>query len=194
MPAPDTEIPNSSHRRPHARLPNRERMIAMTTTKAKTATKAAPKAASVKQDVTGFSSLEMPAAFFEHFNAALAAYDRLIDFVLDHTGTTPKIRCRKGCANCCIDLVRGINTPAIINIYHHVRQWPDARQHFLYLRDSAEMFMNILYSKLKPGEQGFGGEDPRLKEAHVEYNQKNRPCGFLDQQTGCCKIYSQMPL
>ncbi|WP_436642723.1 phasin [Microbaculum sp. FT89] len=37
----------------------------MTTTKANAAPKAAPKAASVKQDVTGLTSLEMPAAFRE---------------------------------------------------------------------------------------------------------------------------------
>ena len=139
-------------------------------------------------------SRQMPAAFFEHFNAALACYDRLIDFVLEYTGTDKKMHCKKGCANCCIDLVRGINTPEIINIYHYVRQWPDAREHFLYHRESAEMFMEILYSKLKPGEQGFGGEDPRLKEAHVEFNRKKRPCGFLDQETGCCKIYPVRPI
>lgn len=136
----------------------------------------------------------MPAAFFTHFNAFLATFDGLIDFVLAFTGTDRKIQCRKGCANCCIDLVRGVNTPETINIYHHVRSWPDVRRIFEYHRDSAEMFMEILAAKLKPGESAFGGDDPRVKEAHIEYNRRQRPCGFLDQASGCCRIYPVRPI
>jgi Fe-S-cluster containining protein len=136
----------------------------------------------------------MPAAFFEHLDAALACYDRLIDFVLGYDGTDEQITCRKGCCNCCIDLVRGITTPEIINIYHHVRAWPEVKQVFEYHRDSAEMFMDILLSKMQPGEPPPRGDDPRLKEAHVEFNRRNRPCGFLDQETGCCRIYPVRPI
>ena len=136
----------------------------------------------------------MPAAFFAHWNAFLAVYDRLVDFVLAHTGTDEKMHCKKGCANCCIDLVRGVNTAETVNIYHHVRAWPDVKQIFEYHRDSAEMFMETLMSKLNEGELAFGGDDPRVKESHVEYNQKNRPCGFLDQETGCCRIYPVRPI
>ncbi len=151
--------------------------------------------------VRGLNGLErfretraLPAAFFEHFNAALACFDRLIDFVLSFTGTQPRICCKKGCANCCVDLVRGINSVEITNIYHHVRPWPDAKRIFEYHRASAEIFMEILASKLQPGEQSFTGEDPRVVEAHVEYNRRLRPCGFLDQATGCCRIYPVRPL
>ncbi|MFH1747212.1 MAG: YkgJ family cysteine cluster protein [Planctomycetota bacterium] len=136
----------------------------------------------------------MPAAFFDGFNAALACYDRIIDFVLEYTGTDQRMHCQKGCANCCIDLVRGINTAETINIYHHVRGWPDVKSIFEYLRDSAEMFMEILDSKLKPNEFAFGGDDPRVKEAHVEYNHCKRRCGFLDEDSGCCKIYPVRPI
>ncbi|MGD8453076.1 MAG: YkgJ family cysteine cluster protein [Phycisphaerae bacterium] len=136
----------------------------------------------------------LPAAFFTEFNAALAEVDVLIDFVLDFTGTTGLIQCRKGCANCCIDLVRGINTPETINIYHHVRSWPDVKQIFEYLRDSAEQFMEILESKLRPGEFEFGGSDERVLESHREYNRLNRRCGFLDAETGCCRIYPVRPI
>ena len=136
----------------------------------------------------------LPAAFFEHFNAALACYDRIIDFVLAATGTDEQVQCKKGCANCCIDLVRGISTPEIVNIYHHVRSWPDARQVFEYHRESAEIFMEILESKRKPDEKPFGGNDPRVVESHTEYNRRNRPCGFLDQETGCCRIYPVRPI
>jgi len=136
----------------------------------------------------------LPAAFFDQFNAALACFDRLIDFVLSYTGTTPRVQCKKGCSNCCIDLVRGINTPEIINIYRFVRAWPDAKQVFEYHRESAELFMQILASKLKPGEAAYGGDDPRVKDAHLEFNRLKRPCGFLDQQTGCCRIYPVRPI
>jgi Fe-S-cluster containining protein len=162
---------------------------------------------------------ELPAAFFENFNAALAAYDKLIDGVLDldrklddadrlaaraeNTSAAgsplpvlPRgpIQCSKGCCNCCIDLVRGMTTPEIINIYHHVRTWPDVKQIFEYHRDSAELFMAILASKLKPGEPPPGGADPRIAEAHIDFNRQNRPCGFLDTQTGCCRIYPVRPI
>lgn len=136
----------------------------------------------------------MPAAFFAHLNAALAAYDRLIDFATQFDGSDKAIQCSKGCSNCCIDLVRGVFTAEIINIYHHVRSWPDVRQIFEYHRESAELFMEILARKLRPGEQSFPGTDPRVAEAHIEFNRLNRPCGFLDQQTGCCRIYPVRPV
>ncbi|MBU0617995.1 MAG: YkgJ family cysteine cluster protein [Planctomycetes bacterium] len=133
-------------------------------------------------------------AFFEHFNAFLACYDRLIDFALEFSSDDRKIHCKKGCANCCIDLVRGLSTPEIVNIYHHVRPWPDAKQLFEYHRDSAEQFSYILLNMVPPGEEPPGGQDPRIVAAHMEYNLLKRPCGFLDQETGCCRIYPVRPL
>ncbi|TWT41950.1 Flagellin N-methylase [Phycisphaerae bacterium RAS1] len=133
-------------------------------------------------------------AFFDELNAALALYDKLIDHALAFDGSDKTIQCRKGCSNCCIDLVRGITTPEIINIYHHVRPWPDARKLFEYHRDSAEMFMEIMQAKLHENEFSFGGRDPRVVESHVEYNRRNRPCGFLDRAAGCCRIYPVRPI
>ncbi len=137
---------------------------------------------------------ELPQSFFERLQSALDDYDALIDFALAFDGSGARIQCKKGCANCCIDLVRGVTTPEVVNIYHHVRGWPDAREIFEYHRDSAVMFMEILESKLEPGEQSFGADDPRLIEAHVEYNRRQRPCGFLDTESGCCRIYRVRPL
>ena len=131
----------------------------------------------------------LPRAFFEHFNAFLACYDRLIDFALEFSSDDRKIHCKKRCANCCIDLVRGLSTPEIVNIYHHVRPWPDAKQLFEYHRDSAEQFSYILLNMVPPGEEPPGGQDPRIVAAHMEYNLLKRLCGFLDQETGCCRIY-----
>lgn len=136
----------------------------------------------------------LPAAYFEHLNAALACFDRIIDFILAYDGTDKQVKCSKGCCNCCIDLVRGISAPEIANIYHHVRAWPDARRLFEYFRTSAGMFMEILASKMKPGDKPITGDDPRVEEAHREYNLKNRPCGFLDQESGCCRIYPVRPI
>ena len=137
---------------------------------------------------------ELPRTFFEYFNAFLAVYDRLIDAVLEFSGDDQIIQCKKGCANCCIDLVRGMTTPEIINIYNHVRPWPDAKQLFEYSRDSAERFSYILMNKAKPGEAPPDGQDPRVVGAHMEYNMLQRPCGFLDQETGCCRIYAVRPV
>lgn len=137
---------------------------------------------------------KLPQAFFDHFNAALACYDRLIDFVLQHDGADQRIQCKKGCANCCIDLVRGMSTPEIVNIYNHVRRWDDCKQLFEYHRDSAEQFSYILMDTVTPGEAPPDGRDPRVAEAHVKYNSLNRPCGFLDQETGCCRIYPVRPV
>lgn len=133
-------------------------------------------------------------AFFEHFQAALDTYDRLIDGVLGFDPLGRDVKCSKGCSNCCIDLVRGMSTPEIINIYHHVRAWPDAKQLFEYHRESAFSFMQILASKAQQGEPMPTARDPRVEEAHMEYNLQRRPCGFLDTQTGCCRIYRQRPL
>ncbi len=139
-------------------------------------------------------SKTLPAAFFEHFNAALALYDELIDKALASDERGGQVKCGKGCSNCCIDLVRGMTTPEVINIYHHVRGWPDVRAIFEYHRESAEIFMNLLAQKLQPGEPPPTGRDPRVAEAHVDFNRLNRPCGFLDTQTGCCRIYPVRPL
>lgn len=137
----------------------------------------------------------LPQAFFDHFNAFLAAYDRIIDFVLGFSGDHKRIQCRMGCSNCCIDLVRGMTTPETINIYHHVRSWPDVKALFEYHKESAELFINILLQKCpNPADlQGDGGDD-RIAEAHMLFNMLNRPCGFLDTQTGCCRIYPVRPL
>jgi Fe-S-cluster containining protein len=136
----------------------------------------------------------LPRAFFDRFNAFLACYDRLIDFVLEFSGDDQRIFCKKGCANCCIDLVRGITTPEIVNIYNHVRRWPDCKQLFEYHRDSAERFSYILLEEIDPGEEPPAGRDPRVVESHMKYNSLKRPCGFLDQETGCCRIYPVRPI
>ncbi|RMF77574.1 MAG: YkgJ family cysteine cluster protein, partial [Planctomycetota bacterium] len=109
-------------------------------------------------------------------------------------GKGAPIECKKGCSNCCIDLVRGISTPEIINIYNHVRRWDDCKQLFEYHRESAETFSKMLFEKIVPGEQPPAGDDERIAETHIEYNRLNRPCGFLDQQTGCCRIYEVRPI
>lgn len=137
---------------------------------------------------------ELPRAFFDHFNAALACYDRLIDFVLDYNSDGQRIQCKKGCANCCIDLVRGVTTAEIVNIYHHVRLWDDCKQLFEYHRDSAEQFSYILLDAVSPSETPPDGNDQRVVEAHMKYNSLNRRCGFLDRDTGCCRIYPVRPI
>lgn len=136
----------------------------------------------------------LPRAFFEHFNAALAEYDKLIDGVLGFDPLGREVKCSKGCSNCCIDLVRGMTTPEIANIYHHARPWTDAKQIFEYHRESALTFMGILATKVGPDGTPPSGHDPRIVEAHMEYNALKRPCGFLDQATGCCRIYPVRPL
>ena len=136
---------------------------------------------------------KLPQAFFEHFNAFLACYDELIEQVLVHTGDGKRIQCTAGCANCCIDLVRGLTTPEMINIYHHVRPWPDAKQLFEYHRESAETFSHMLLKRMMPG-QPPTGDDDSVAEAHMEYNQLRRPCGFLDQEKGMCRIYPVRPI
>jgi Fe-S-cluster containining protein len=136
---------------------------------------------------------ELPQAFFDHYNAFLAAYDRLIDFVLAFSGDERRIQCKKGCCNCCIDLVRGITTPEIVNLYHHVRPWPDAKKLFEYHRDSAEQFSYILLNKSK-SDTPPTGRDPEIAAAHMEFNMLCRPCGFLDVATGCCRIYPVRPI
>ena len=136
---------------------------------------------------------KLPRAFFEHFNAFLQGYDTLIERVLAHGGDDKRIKCSAGCANCCIDLVRGITAPEMVNIYQHVRPWPDAKQLFEYHRESAETFSHILLRKMVPG-QPPTGDDPTVAEAHIEYNQQERPCGFLDQERGLCRIYAVRPI
>lgn len=136
----------------------------------------------------------LPRAFFEHAAAFYDAVDRLIELALRASGDDTRIHCAKGCANCCIDLVRGITALEIIHIYHHVRPWSDCKQLFEYHRDSAEQFSYILLECGGPGDVPATGDDPRIAEAHMRYNTLRRPCGFLDQQTGTCRIYPVRPL
>ena len=75
-----------------------------------------------------------------------------------------------------------------------MRLWPDCKQLFEYHRDSAEQFSYILLENVKPGEPPPDGRDPRILEAHAKYNRLERPCGFLDQETGCCRIYPVRPV
>jgi Fe-S-cluster containining protein len=151
------------------------------------------------RDVTGLENLRtsgtIPAAFFEGFNAALACHDRLIEFALTGDGSRDRIFCRKGCSNCCIDLVRGISGGEILNIYRFVRPWRDVEQVFEHHRESANLFTRILASKIRPGEtRAPRGDDQRIAHAHVEYNRLNRPCGFLNQEDGTCRIYPVRPI
>lgn len=140
-------------------------------------------------------SAALPAAFFSRFNAALACYDRTIGVALAHDGADAKVHCKRECSNCCIDLVRGITTPEIVNIYHHVRSWPDVKELFESHRSSAEIFTRILISKVEPGaREGLAGDDPRIALAHIEYNLLNRSCAFLDRETGNCRIYAVRPV
>ncbi len=140
-------------------------------------------------------SAALPETFFRHFNAALACYDRMIDIALAHDGADDEIRCKRGCSNCCIDLVRGITAPEIVNIYHYVRSWEDVKELFESHRGSAVIFTRILASKVEPSaRQGLAGDDPRIALAHIEYNLQNRPCGFLDTETGSCRIYPVRPV
>jgi len=153
------------------------------------------------RDLPGLDTFQktraLPAAFFEHFNAALAAYDRLIDYVLGYKGEDQQIQCKRGCCNCCVDLVRGMTTPEIANIYHYVRtnwDFEARRQAFTYHAESAELFTNLLLKRVQPGEPPVTGRDDRIAQTHIEYNQQKRPCGFLNQQTGECRIYPVRPL
>lgn len=140
------------------------------------------------------ATLSLPRAFFTHFNAALACFDRIIDFVLGFDGTDRRVQCSQGCCNCCVDLVRGVTAPEVVNIYHHVRGWPDAKRLFTYHRESAELFMALLAGRVSADEAAPAGDDPRVEAAHREYNGRNRPCGFLDRETGCCRIYPVRPI
>jgi Fe-S-cluster containining protein len=137
----------------------------------------------------------LPETFFAGFRFAQNAYDRIIDAALAHDGSGERIHCTKGCSNCCIDLVRGITVPEIVLIYRYVRPWADARQVFEYHCESGNLFLGRLARKLSPEEmRTLAPDDSRIAEAHIEYNRLDRPCGFLDGDTGSCRIYPVRPL
>jgi Fe-S-cluster containining protein len=137
---------------------------------------------------------QLPRAFIDHYGAAMQAYDELIDFALEFTDESSRIQCKKGCSNCCVDLVRGITVSELIYLYNTVRWWDDCKQLFEYHSESAKQFSLLLMSKVAVGEEPPHGGDPRVAEAHVEYNQLLRPCGFLDQKEGLCRIHAVRPI
>lgn len=138
-------------------------------------------------------SRELPALVFSAFDAALAAYDRYIAHII--AGESLAVSCRAGCAACCRhELARGVTLLEILRIYHHVRPWPDIGAIYDSAGESAVAFKRLLAAELKADPRPLTADDPRIVSAHLAYNRLGRPCAFLDQAQGACRIYPVRPL
>lgn len=135
----------------------------------------------------------LPAAFFTLLAEALAAYDRYINHVLASDGRP--ITCQAGCAACCHhELARGITAVEILAIYRLVRSWPDIGAIYEAAGENALAFQRLLAAEIAYTGAALTVDDPRVYAAHIAYNRLERPCAFLDQATGTCRIYPVRPL
>lgn len=55
-------------------------------------------------------------------------------------------------------------------------------------------FQRLLAEEMRADPQPLEPDDPRITRAHLQYNRLQRPCAFLDQAHGACRIYPVRPL
>jgi len=135
----------------------------------------------------------LPGAFFDEYRAALDAYDRYIAHIIAAEGLD--VSCRAGCSACCRhELARGITLVEVLAIYRFVRGWPDIGPVYEAAGENAVVFQRLLREELRQDPAPLGADDPRVYSAHVAYNREERPCPFLDQAEGLCRIYPVRPL
>jgi Fe-S-cluster containining protein len=135
----------------------------------------------------------LPAAFFAEYAAALQAYDRYIAHII--AAEPLAVSCKAGCDACCRhELARGVTPVEILAIYGLVRGWEDIGAIYEAAGESAVAFQRLLKQQLEADPGPLGGDDPRVYAAHLEYNQLQRPCAFLDPEEGVCRIYPVRPL
>ena len=135
----------------------------------------------------------LPAAFFSEYAAALDAYDRYIAHII--AAEPLAVTCKAGCDACCRhELARGVTPVEILAIYRVVRSWADIGDLYEAAGESAVAFQRLLKQKLEADPRPLGNDDPRVFAAHLDYNQLQRPCAFLDREQGVCRVYPVRPL
>jgi len=135
----------------------------------------------------------LPAAFFTEYAAALDAYDRYIAHII--AAEPLAVTCKAGCDACCRhELARGVTPVEILAIYRLVRGWDDIGAIYEAAGENAVAFQRLLKQQLEVDPRPLGGDDPRVFAAHLDYNQLQRPCAFLDAEQGVCRIYPVRPL
>ncbi len=136
----------------------------------------------------------LPAAFFSEYTAALDAYDRYIAHII--AAEPLAVTCKAGCDACCRhELARGVTPVEILAIYRLVRPWEDIGSVYAAAGESAVAFQRLLKEALEADPRALApSDDPRVFAAHLRYNQLQRPCAFLDQDNGVCRIYPVRPL
>jgi Fe-S-cluster containining protein len=135
----------------------------------------------------------LPARLFTEYGAALQAYDRYIAHII--AAEPLAVSCRAGCAACCRhELARGITPLEALVIYRAVRPWDDIGTLYEAAGESSVVFQRLLKRQLDADPRPLEPDDPRVLAAHLEYNQLQRPCAFLDLGQGVCRIYAVRPL
>jgi len=135
----------------------------------------------------------LPQTFFDEYAAAMAAYDRYIDHIVEAEGL--RVSCRAGCSACCRhELARGITPVEIVAIYRLVRGWSDIEGVYEAAGQNAVVFQRLLRAEMQRDPGPLVGEDPRVLAAHLAYNRQQRPCPFLDRVSGLCRVYPVRPL
>lgn len=137
-------------------------------------------------------SKTLPTRLFELWSAALRCYDQYIEHII--TAERWKISCARGCSACCQhELTRGVTAIEAITIYQYVRHWEDVGT--LYENSAQNMlsFQRLLAEEMQADPRPLEPDDPRIITAHLKYNHLQRPCAFLDQEQGVCRIYPVRP-
>jgi Fe-S-cluster containining protein len=145
-------------------------------------------------DLESFAATRsLPAACFSLWDEALTAYDAYVEHIVDAEGW--EVTCRRGCAACCQhELARGVTTLEALAIYRQVHGWRDIDALYQQCATNSASFQTLLMKQMRRDARPLEPDDPRLVEAHLEYNRLERACPFLDQAEGACRIYPVRPL
>jgi Fe-S-cluster containining protein len=135
----------------------------------------------------------LPTRLFALWVAALDCYDKYIEYIISAEGW--QISCRRGCSACCQhELARGVTALEAIAIYRYVRSWKDIETLYEHSGQNMVTFQQLLAAEIQADPRPLEPNDPRIVSAHLQYNQLQRPCAFLDQEQGVCRIYPVRPI
>ncbi len=148
-------------------------------------------------EIEGLSSfkatLTLPGAVLDMLTAAMECYDSYARCIIREKALL--ISCHPGCSSCCkFELPSGVMAIEALNIYHFVHLMNDIDDLYGKALKNAAAFRHLLDQEIRRVPGPMIPDDSRIQKAHIKYNSLGRPCPFLDEKSGKCRIYPVRPL